>query len=335
MRFSTCVVRRCGIRLAIALIILCCSRPLLRAQSASWTPYDLPNLEQATLRSAAGTPYRLVVATPPDPAPAKGYPVIYVVDGNAWTALVSEIIRVNLGLGVQSRVEPAVVVGIGYPVKGAYDLKRRKLDFTSFVPAGDRDSEVGDGQIGGDLALMDFIDTVVKPVIETRFKIDRGRQTLLGHSMGGLFALSTMLNRPQSFQTYVALSPSLWWNHDALLSRAKHALADPRALRTLRVFLSVGELEEYMTPEYIQHSHNVARADSTNDAKADAEADADMRDLKAKTMVENVRRMAALLNAAHIQTRCVEFPDEDHFSVVPSALGKAVPFALSDDLRTH
>ena len=68
---------------------------------------------------------------------------------------------------------------------------------------------------------MDFIDTVVKPRIETRFKIDRPRQTPIGHSLGGLFTLSTMFNRPQSFQTYVALSPSIWWNHRVLLRQAQ------------------------------------------------------------------------------------------------------------------
>ena len=101
------------------------------------------------------------------------------------------------------------------------------------------------------------------------------------------------------------------------------------------VFLSVGDLEQYMTPGYIQHSRDVARANSNNDAKADAEADEDMREMRAKGMVGNVRQMAALLSAAHIETKFVEFPDEDHFSVVPAALGRAIPFALSDGLPAH
>jgi hypothetical protein len=40
--------------------------------------------------------------------------------------------------------------------------------------------------------------------------------------------------------------------------------------------------------------------------------------------------MAALLAAAHLPTEFVEFPGEDHFSVVPAALGRAVPFAFGD-----
>src|SRR5262249_50083504 len=102
--------------------------------SVTWVPFDLPKLQQTTLKSAARAPYGIVVATPAGPAPAKGYPVIYVVDGNAWTGIISEIIRTNVEFGLQSAVEPAVVVGIGYPISDAFDMTRRTLDLTSPVP---------------------------------------------------------------------------------------------------------------------------------------------------------------------------------------------------------
>jgi len=316
----------------IAVFIACLFVPRqVKAQSLSWAAYDLPQIQQTTLKSAAGAPYRIILANPSGPAPAAGYPVIYVVDGNAWTALVSEIIRGNMGVGVQSRVEPAVVVGIGYPTDQAFDLTRRTLDFTSPLPPGHFDSNIRD-PTGGDIALMDFIDNVVKPVVEARFKVDQTRQTLLGHSLGGLFTLLTMCNWPQSFQTYVALSPSIWWNHDALLQEARQFVDKADRPQKLRVFLSVGDLEQYMTPAYFNRTREVLRSSFDTEAKADAEGDKEMRAMKSRTMVDNVRRMAKLLTAGHVQTKFVEFPDEDHFSVIPAALGRAVPFALGDDL---
>jgi len=321
-------VRLATVAFSIASLLV--PRPT-RAQAVSWAPYDLPQLQQTTLRSAAGDLYRIVVAKPAGPAPASGYPVIYVVDGNAYTSLVSEIIRINIPVGVQSRVEPAVVVGIGYPTDQAFDLTRRTLDFTPPLPPGHFDSNIRD-PTGGDIALMDFIDTKVKPVIEARFKIDRDRQTLLGHSLGGLFTLLTMCNRPQSFQTYVALSPSIWWNHDALLQEARQFVDKADRPPKLRVFLSVGDLEQYMTPAYVHRTREVLRGSFNTEAKANEEADKEMSVMKSRTMVDNVRRMAQLLITAHIQTRFVEFPDEDHFSGIPAALGRAVPFALGDDL---
>jgi predicted alpha/beta superfamily hydrolase len=297
-------------------------------------PFDLVKLQQMTLTSAAGSPYRIVIAPPAGPPPAKGYPVIYVVDGNAWTGMVSEIIRTNLEFGLQSRVEPAVVVGIGYPIDDAFDMKRRDLDLTSPLPPGYSDPNAGTDPTGGDVALMDFIDTVVKPAIEARFKIDRTRQTLMGHSLGGLFTLRTLFNRPQSFQTYVAFSPSIWWGHRQLMTEAQQFVAKPGRPDKLRVFLSAGDLEQYMTPIYVAHARDVLHRAFEAQGKTDAEADkllGELQDSKRSAMVENAREMAALLNAAHISARFEEFPGEDHFSVLPSALGRAVPFALGDE----
>ena len=305
-------------------------------QAVNWAPFDLPKLQQTTLRSAAGAPYRIIVATPAGKAPAVGYPVIYVVDGNAWTSLVSEIIRVNVETGVQSRVEPAVVVGIGYPTADAFDLTRRGLDFTSPAVPGHPDPDVTPGRNGGDVALMDFIDDTVKPLIEARFPIDRSRQTLLGHSLGGLFTLETLFTRPGSFQTYVALSPSIWWNNRTPLRQAQAFLARSGRPTKLRVFLSVGDLEQFRTPAYAAHDRYDDRKAFEAERKTDAQADADVAagytSMDRKTMVGNARRMAALLTTGHVATRFVEFPNEDHFSVVPAALGQAVPFALGDQL---
>ncbi|WP_456306585.1 hypothetical protein, partial [Lichenicoccus roseus] len=73
-------------------------------------------------------------------------------------------------------------------------------------------------------------------------------------------------------------------------------------------------------------------AEGKTDAQADADVTADYASMDRRTMVTNARDMAALLIAGHIQTKFVEFPNEDHFSAVPAALGRAIPFALGDEL---
>lgn len=77
------------------------------------------------MRSAQGKTYRIIVAPPPGPAKAGGYPAIYVMDGNAWTPRVAEVVRANRLYSVISRTEPAVVVGIGYPTELPFDGVRR------------------------------------------------------------------------------------------------------------------------------------------------------------------------------------------------------------------
>lgn len=306
--------------------------------AVTWAPFDLPQLQQTILKSAAGAPYRIVVATPAGPASTRGYPVIYVVDGNAWTGLVAEIIRTNVEFGLQSAVEPAVVVGIGYPIDDAFDMTRRTLDLTSPVPPERVTPHIGNESVGGDVALMDFIDTVVKPVIEARFAIDRNRQTLMGHSLGGLFTLRTMFNRPRSFQTYAALSPSIWWDERAVTKDAQEFCKRTDRPHQLRVFLSAGHLEENMTAPYVAHARDVLRRSFKAKGKTEAEADAllgQLQESRKSAMVGNAREMAALLNSARIQAKFVEFPDEDHFSVLPPAFGRAVPFALGDELASR
>lgn len=45
-------------------------------------------------------------------------------------------------------------------------------------------------------------------------------------------------------------------------------------------------------------------------------------------MVDNAREMARILGGKGLDVRFDLFAEEDHFSVLPSLLGRAVPFAL-------
>jgi predicted alpha/beta superfamily hydrolase len=43
----------------------------------------------------------------------------------------------------------------------------------------------------------------------------------MGESLAGLFVLDTFLNTPAAFDDYIAVSPSLWWNKQALSQAAE------------------------------------------------------------------------------------------------------------------
>lgn len=281
------------------------------------------------MKSAEGLTYRIIVAPPAGPAPAAGYPVIYVVDGNAWAPMVSEVIRTNLDFGLRSKVEPAVVVGIGYPIDGAFDLTRRDWDLTTPSPVPE---DARGSRIGGYENMIRFIQTRVKPDIEQRFAIDRTRQALAGHSLGGLFALRTLINHPEWFQTYLALSPSIWW-HQALLLKEAAALSPGPAQRAARVYIGVGELEEYATAKFRAEVEAQARVLFAADPNAlgggSVEAFVAAMSSRRQHMVDNARTMAVLLAEKGLAVKFDLFPEEDHFSVLPSEFGRAVPFALS------
>lgn len=62
-----------------------------------------------------GERYRLDVSVPDAPRPSRGYPVLYVLDGNARFALLREARDTLTRKGPDDTGLPLVIVGIGYP----------------------------------------------------------------------------------------------------------------------------------------------------------------------------------------------------------------------------
>lgn len=180
--------------------------------------------------------------------------------------------------------------------------------------------------------MIRFVQERVKPHIEKRFPIDRTRQTLAGHSLGGLFTLRTLMDHPDWFQTYLAFSPSIWW-HDAALVKEALALSPNAAQRAARVYIGIGELEEYMTADYLKELEASVRTRLAADPSAlggqNVEAFIASMHNRNNHMVDNARDMARILSDKGLRVRYDQFPEEDHFSVLPSQFARGVPFALS------
>jgi predicted alpha/beta superfamily hydrolase len=45
----------------------------------------------------------------------------------------------------------------------------------------------------------------------------------MGHSLGGLMVMYTFLNKPELFNAYVAIDPSMFWHNQKLLNEIKEA----------------------------------------------------------------------------------------------------------------
>lgn len=263
---------------------------------AAFPPVVLEGTQVRTLLSANGDAYRILVAVPAGQAPAQGWPVIYALDGATTFATFRDSVRVQAGRPEATGARPAVVVAIAYPDPGGVNPARRQRDLTPPVPG----QPVATS--GGAEPFLDFLEKVVKPAVERDLPIDRRRQTLFGHSLGGLFALHVLFTRPDAFQTYVAASPSIWWNDRAILAEMKAVTwpAVPPA-----VMVTVGEREQF-APD----------ADVTSVAK-----------LARRRQVDNAAEMAAGLAAMGIDVAFVCFPGENHGSVLPAAISRAVRFA--------
>src|SRR5690606_34171859 len=127
-------------------------------------------------------------------APPAGFPVIYVLDANSVFGTVTEAVRAQSRFPARSGVDPAIVVGIGYATDAPFHPDRH-YDFTLPVPAHELpphpDGGSWPGQ-GGSAAFLQFIERELKPQIERDFPVDTSRQTIFGHSLGGLFVLTAL-----------------------------------------------------------------------------------------------------------------------------------------------
>ncbi len=225
--------------------------PMLTAQAQQNSPsspapgYTMPSTHTWDMKSDGGEIYRIFVSYPAAPAteadmPADGYPVLYVLDGNASFAAFAETRR------IQERydVGKSIVVGVGYPTDKAYDT-RRLNDYPPAMldPPPAEWRHLAKFKSGGRDVFLDFLTGKLRTEIGKRYKIDPRRQSLFGHSLGGLFALHALYTRPQAFHSIVAASPSLEWNEQGVLSEEREfteRIKSGKVGRTSRLLVVVG-----------------------------------------------------------------------------------------------
>jgi predicted alpha/beta superfamily hydrolase len=156
--------------------------------------------------------YRLWVAIPRQSAPAKGFPVVYLLDGNAALGgLTPDLLR-ELERGYSP-----VLVAVGYATRDRIHRTHRTLDYTPRRGPGVQRDPLTDEPSGGADTFLDLLETRVQPAVARRVAVNVQRQTLWGHSYGGLLVLHALLTRPHSYQNYSAASPSLWWGSGRIL----------------------------------------------------------------------------------------------------------------------
>lgn len=272
-------------------------------------PVMIAHAAQFDLASEAGLPYRIFVQPPEGDAPPSGYPSYYFTDANASFGLVAALAQ-----ALRHEIGPLLLVGIGYGAEQRGELLARRIyDLTPPTPREraawfwEIDGARAPAQFGGQHALWQFIEQQLKPLLARRFAIDQRRQALFGHSLGGLFALHTLLRQPASFQTYIAASASLWLNPEQLTADMSE-YQPPPSLEPPRVLLTIGERE--------RHDYTAKRLR----AQAAGAQPPDSDGLRA-ALAERLERLGMPVSIA-------EFAGENHGSVIPLAHMRALRFAF-------
>lgn len=169
----------------------------------------------ATLKE--NRPY--LVYTPPSyddttNTPSK-YPVLYLLDGDAHFHSVTGLLQI-LGTGVNGTFVLPEMIVVAIPNTD----RTRDLTPTHVEKSFDGKPQPFLKTSGGMPNFFTFLKTELIPRIETGYRTS-GYRVFVGHSLGGITTLNALYATPETFNAYVAIDPSLWYDNKLLLKQAK------------------------------------------------------------------------------------------------------------------
>lgn len=255
-----------------------------------------------------GESYRILVRLPSEPPPESGYPVLWMLDGDASFPLVFSQPAGGLFPPASTPSDRAtgLIVAIGFPGGAPFDAPARARNYTP-----EPDHETGDAVscvFGGAEDFLHFLVEELRPALSALHPLDATRNTLFGFSYGGLFTVHTLLHCPGYFQRYWAASPSLWFS-DALMMRRMRQNAATSAAE--HFVITVGKDEQYAA-----HALPAGRQDH----------------LSRRAMVDKITEAAGLIAQANpaMTVDLVVAADHDHFDMLLHGVRRAQTMAFSE-----
>lgn len=197
------------LRLALLLLVLV---PFAGCRPGGITGNAPPNYAEGdtllphdtlTIRSAAlGEARSVNVYLPPSYATdsLRTFPVLYMPDGGEQEDFPHLSATVD-SMIAEGTIPPVLVVGI------ANTVRRRDLSPPTTV---DEDRKIAP-EVGHAPQFRAFVQTELMPEIQRRYRTS-DTTAVIGESLAGLWIVDTFFETPDLFDTYVAISPSLWWN---------------------------------------------------------------------------------------------------------------------------
>jgi len=168
------------------------------------------------------------------------YPVIYLLDGSADEDFihVSGLIQFNSFSWI-NRVPKSIVVGIA--------TVDRKRDFT--YPTTIEEQKKTLPTSGHSDRFIAFLEKELQPFMAKHYRANDSK-TIIGQSLGGLLTTEILLKKPELFNKYVIISPSLWWDNGSLLKQSSDLLKE-HFLPNTSIYIGVGK--EGLGPGSIPH----------------------------------------------------------------------------------
>jgi uncharacterized protein len=155
-----------------------------------------------------GDKYTYTVSLPTAYSKSESYPLVLYLDESLNSGVKMQSIAPNMI--ANGEIPKAILVGIRHH---GYNAEKRRRDF---IPAhlrkkGTEEYYSDDPKYGQAEKFYQFLDKELLPELKKSYKFNS--KTIVGHSLGGLFAVYAMFHSKSPFDNYIAISPSLWANY--------------------------------------------------------------------------------------------------------------------------
>ncbi|MFA8344114.1 MAG: alpha/beta hydrolase-fold protein [Rhodothermaceae bacterium] len=165
------------------------------------------------------------------------YPVVYMVDGDYnffhLAGLTEQLSSIS------ERIPEMIVVAISDKGHKNYLKNMTPTDLNN--PKGEKSGRAN--------KLIEFLEKDLKPLIANKYRT-APFDILMGHSVGGLFAVTVLTEKPELFNAYVAISPSIWWNETYLVERAENVF-EKKLKYNNQLIVTLGNEQGMKVEEYL------------------------------------------------------------------------------------
>jgi uncharacterized protein len=208
------------------------------------------------------------------------YPVLYLLDGDAHFHSVTGLLQI-LGTGVNGTYVVPEMIVVAIPNTD----RMRDMSPTHVDKGLDGKPSPGMKSSGGMGNFLQFIKGELIPHIDSAYRTAPYR-VFVGHSLGGITTIDALYTMPETFNAYIAIDPSLWWDNSTLLRQAKDRLSKPMPSKRA---LYVGQANTVQADDTIPNLHfnNISQFD----------------------------RVMETYNQAGVRYAFKYYPDDDHGSV--------------------
>ncbi|PKG42706.1 alpha/beta hydrolase-fold protein [Psychroflexus sp. MES1-P1E] len=169
------------------------------------------------------------------------YPVLYLLDGrkffNSFTGVITQ-----LSSDVSPQIPEMIVIGI------TSQNRIKDSSPTNSLIGYTKEEEKGLEVSGGADDFLKFIQKELIPFVEHKYRTNSYR-TFVGYSFTGLPVLQALFSIPETFNSYLVIDFSAWWDNEIMMKRLKLFSKEYNGTKRDIFFTTVDRVSNNIYPE--------------------------------------------------------------------------------------